>query len=357
VPDLWLPAGADPYTTHRAESWRVDLLSTTGATLDTLPGVTDFGVDQSVGATIGGGGSLDVTDLNQGVDWLSARVQPWWIIDGADPIPLGVYLTTAPRETWTATGRSWRVDLLDKTSILDGDAVDGTYSLPAGTVVTAAIRTLITSSDASAVVAVTDSTETLAAGMVWAAGTSKLRIINDLLSAIGYFALRADGSGRYVAAPYVAPAARPVVREFVPGPFAIHRPAFTRDQDLSGVPNKVVLVGQASSDTPALVGIATNTDPTSRFSYPSRGRWITKTETGVEATSQAVITALAARRLAELSTASATQTIKHAAVPLGLNDVVARRWSGGETRASVQKWSITGGRGAVMTTTLREVAA
>src|SRR5690606_23496078 len=101
-----------------------------------------------------------------------------------------------------------------------------------------------------------DSTETLTSGMVWPAGTSKLRIINDLLSAINYFSLRCDGHGRYVAAPYLAPASRPVVRRFVPAPDAIHLPEFTRDRDLAGIPNKVVLVSSGSGDDEALVGVA-----------------------------------------------------------------------------------------------------
>lgn|GEM_PF-527084 len=354
--ELYLPPGRDPLLTHRTQSWRVDLLTPRDATVGPLAGVEGFTVEQRLGAVISGGGTLELTDVDQDIDWLSARVQPWWRASGVE-WPLGVYLTASPVETWSADGRrTWRVELLDKLAVLDEDKVDGTFSVSAGTVVTDAVRAVITSAGQTGA-AVTDSVETLTAGMVWRAGTSKLRICNDLLGAVNYFSLRCDGSGRYVAEPYRPPAQRAPVWDFSPGEASIVRGEFTRDQDLTGIPNKVVLTTSGTDTVAALVGVATNTDPSSPTSYPSRGeRWIVHSEDDVEATSQAVIDALAARRLLDLSTAAATQQIDHAPVPLALNDIVTRGWPGGSVRASVQGWSLTTGGGSLMRTTLREVA-
>src|SRR5690606_37360047 len=152
--------------------------------------------------------------------------------------------------------------------------------------------------------------------------------------------LRADGFGRYVAAPYQAPASRPVVRQFLPGAQAIHVPEFTREQDLAAIPNRVVRVSAASGEDEALVGVAENTDPASPFSFPARGRWLVHTEEGTEATSQQVIDDLAARRLVELSSASASVQIAHAAVPLDVNDVVHLVGDGVDARAAVQSWRL-----------------
>jgi hypothetical protein len=356
VPDLWLPAGPDPLTTHRVESWRVDLLSGDEAPLGELDGVTGGQIDQNVNATISGGGSLAVVDVAQDVDWLNARVQPWWQVAGLPAWPLGVFLCSAPTAAYTATGRSWRIELLDKLSVLDQDKVDGSYSVAAGAVVTAAVRTVIESAGETAI-AITDSTETLTSGMVWPAGTSKLRICNDLLAAVNYFSLRCDGWGRFTAGPYMRPTDRPVVREFVAGSSSIHLPDFTVDADLAAIPNKVVLIGVGNPDEAALVGVATNDDPASPFSRASRGRWIVSTEEGVEATSQAVIDALAARKLVDLSTVSTSIAVQHAAVPLDLNAVVRFATADVDARAAVQKISQQLKVGALMTTTVKGVAA
>lgn len=355
MPDLYLPPVLDPLTGHRVESWRVDLLTAGDVNVGTLDGVTGGSIEQNVAAIISGGGSIDVTDTGQGVDWLQARVQPWWTANGIS-WPLGVFLASTPRETHDATDRSWSVDLLDKLAVLDADAVDGSYSLAAGTVVTTAVAAVIASAGEGAT-AITASAETLTTGMVWEAGTSKLRIVNDLLASINYFSLRADGYGRYVAQPYVRPQDPAAVWDFTQGPRAIHLARFTRDQDIAAIPNKVVLISTATGDTEAMVSVATNTDPASPYSEPSRGRWIVRTETGVEATSQAVLDALAARRLVDLSSVSATLEIAHAAIPLDLNVVVSFSTGGVQARGVVRKTTIDLSVGALMRTTIREVSA
>lgn len=360
MPDLWLPASTgDPLTTFpRVETWGVSVLTGPDASAGDLDAVAGFKVDQSIHRVIPGTGTLTLDDVGQDLNWLSVQVQPWWQVAAAGQVvswPLGVYLCSAPRETWGPTGRSWQVRLMDRMAILDADHTTATLALPAGTVVTDAVRDQLTAAGVGHLGQVTDSDQTLTSAMVWEPGTPRRRVINDLLAAINFFALRADGDGRLIAAPYQGPGQRPTRYDFTPGPDAIHAPAFTRDQDLAAIPNRVVLVGTGSGDTEALVGVAQNTDEGSPFSIPARGRTITHTQTGIEATSQAVIDALAARRLTDLSQVAATQDLTHAAVPLDLNDVIARTWPTHAARAVVQSWALTAGVGAQMTTTVREV--
>lgn len=360
MPELWLPTtGGDPLTAFpRVETWGVSVLTGQDTTAGDLDGVGGFQVDHNIHRVIPGTGTLTLDDVGQDLDWLTVQVQPWWQVTAAGQVvswPLGVFLCSAPRETWGPTGRSWQVRLMDRMAILDTDHTTATLAVPAGTVVTDAVRAQLTAAGVGHLGQVTDSDQTLASAMVWEPGTPRRRVINDLLAAINYFAMRADGDGHLVAAPYTPPGARPVAYDFTPGPDAIHDPAFTRDQDLAAVPNRVVLVGTGSGDTEALVGVAENTDPASRFSIPARGRTITHRQTGVEATSQSVIDAIAARRLTDLSQVAATQDVTHAAVPLDLNDVIARTWPTGTARAVVQSWALTAGAGAQMATSLREV--
>lgn len=360
MPELWLPTtGGDPMTTFpRVETWGVSVLTGQETTAGDLDGVGGFQVDHSIHRVIPGTGSLDLDDVGQDLDWLTVQVQPWWQVRAAGATvrwPLGVFLCSAPRETWGPTGRSWQVRLMDRMAILDADQTNATTAVPAGVIVTEVVRARLEAAGVGHLAAITDSDRTLASAMVWEPGTPERRIINDLLASINYFSLRPNLAGQLVAEPYTAPSARPVTMTFSPGPASIHEPEFVRNQDLAAIPNRVVLVGQGTGDTEALVGVAENTDERSQFSYPRRGRWITHAQTGVEATSQSVIDALAARRLTDLSQVAATQDITHAAVPIELNAAVSRAWPSGEVRAVVQSWSLTAGVGAQMATSLREV--
>ncbi|MGV3564221.1 MAG: hypothetical protein ACO1ON_13165 [Nocardioides sp.] len=329
------------------ESWRVDLLNAGGSPTGTLDGVLGGSVEHNINRVIHGGGRLEVDD--RGVtDWLDRRVRIWWQVEGVEPWSLGTFLCSAPTEVHTATGRSWSIELLDLLLVLDQDCVAQAYALPAGSIVTDAVRDVIAGSGPGAT-AITDSAETLTSAMVWPAGTSRLRIVNDLLAAINYFALRTDPLGRYTASPYIAPGDRAPVRDLTADAIVTHD--WARDQDLAAVPNRVVLIGMGEGDAEALVAVAENTDPADPLSIPARGRVVTVVEQGVEATSQGVMDGLAARRLADLSTPAATRVIEHAPMPIGLHDVVTHDG----VRGATQAWSQDLAVGADMSRSLREV--
>lgn len=361
-----LPAGLVPIrslttdeilTGNRVTSFRYDLLSSVEAAKGTLSGVKTGSIDLTANASIKGGGSLSVVDIGQTVDWLNDRVRPVAIIAGLPEIPLGVYIVSEAPEAWGDTGRAWSVKLLDKTAILAQDAVDATYTVVAGTVITTAVSAVIATTGETNT-AITPSAATLAAPLVWEAGTSKLRIVNDLLGAAGYFALFADGLGQYRAEPYARPAARPIVWEFLDGPSSIYSPDFVKDVDLFGIPNRVIAVGQGDGTTAALVSTATNTDTASPYSYPSRGRYIVHTEQGVEAADQTTLDAYAQRRLIELTSPTSSVDVKHALVPdLTVNNVVRLRRvpAGIDARHVVTKTTIPLDGTALVTSTLQEV--
>jgi len=363
---IFLPGGLVPVralseqeilTGNRMTSFRYDLYSQDEAPLGTLTGVVKGSVDFSTGATIKSGGALDVVDVGQTVNWLSDRVRPVAIIEGLPEIPLGMFLFSEAPQEWDDTGRVWEAKLLDKLTVLDQDAVDGTYSLDAGTVITTAVVTVIASSGETNY-AITPSAATLAAPLSWEAGTAKLRIVNDLLAVAGYFSLWCDGNGQYRGEPYVRPAARPIRYEFLDGATSIYSPEFVIDVDLFAIPNKFVAVGQGSGDTEALISVATNEEPDSPYSFAARGRWIVASATGVEAADQDVLDAYARRRLIELTSPTASVDVRHALVPdLTLNNAVRLRRvpAGVDARHVVTKMAIALDPTALVKTTLVEV--
>lgn len=343
----------DPLLTHRVESWRYDLLSRTEAPLtglDGLAGVLPGGsVSWNANATFQARGEIEVKDVGQVDDWLDLRMRIWQQVVGAEPWPLGTFCVTGFPERRTSLGRSWRLALTDKLVRLDSDGTAESVSLPAGTVVTDAVRDQIAAAGETAI-AVTDSTQTLASGRVWEPGTSRLRIINDLLGGINYWSLRTDRWGRYTAAPYTRPQDREPVRDLTAD--AIVLAEWEREQDVASIPNRVVLRTQGSLDEAGLVAVAENNDPASRFSIPNRGVIVAPDrDTAVEADSQETLDALAARRLADLSAPAGMRALRHAGVPLDVHDVVVHKGTNG----AVTEWAQRLSTGALMTTTLREL--
>lgn len=365
-PTVTLPAGLIPVRVlspaevlagNRVTRFRFDLFSRTEAALGNLDGVQKGNVDFTASASVHSGGALEVVDIGQSVDWLNDRVRPVVIIEGLSEIPLGMYVFSEAPQEWGDTGRVWPVKLLDKTSILDQDKVDATYALAAGTVITTTVIALIASAGETNI-AVSPSAAILAGPLSWEAGTSKLRIVNDLLAVAGYFSLFTDGNGQYRGEPYVRPANRPIRYEFLDGDTSIYSPTFTIDVDLFSIPNKFIAVGQGNGDTEALVGVATNEDPSSPYSFAARGRWIVDTATGVEAADQFVLDEYALRRLIELTSPTSSIDVQHAFVPdLTFNNAVRLRRvpAGVDARHIVTKTVVTFDPLALVKSTLQEV--
>jgi hypothetical protein len=301
-------------TINRTSSVRVELLTATEAPDGTLAGVRDGSVVYTAAKSVHGSASLTVADKGQAVDWLTARIRPVLTVKGYGDTALGVFLASEAPESWDDTGRTWSIKLLDKCTILDQIAVDAAYALDAGTVVTTAVVAIIASTGETNI-AITPSAATLVNPLVWPAGTTLLQIVNDLLSVVNYFSLYCNGSGQYRGEPYVKPASRPTVWEFLDGSNCIYQPTFAVDVDLFAIPNKVIAITQGDGTTAALTSTATNTDPTSPYSTVSRGRTITYVATGVEAADQPTLDEFALRRLIELTTPTASIDIQHAFVP------------------------------------------
>lgn len=342
-------------TGNRNTSYYLDILNPDESFVARLDGVTDGKLDWIANALVKGGGDLTVTDVNQPINWLSSRIRPVMAIEGLPEQPLGIFLAAEAPDSWD-NGRTWAVKLLDKTTILDQDIITATYSVAAGTVVTTEIVAILTGAGITNY-AITPSAATLAGALVWKPNTSKLRIVNDLLAAIGYFSLYANFNGQLIGEPYVLPADRALAYEFLDNSEGIYKPAFTRDVDIWKIPNRVVITGQGDGTTAALTSLAENTDPASPYSIPNRG---VKgySEEGVEAADQATLDAYARRRLVELTTPTATIEIEHSPLPgLAVNQAVRfrRQPAGIDSRHVISKTRIVLDGKALATSSLREV--
>lgn len=317
----------------RKPRWKVWLLDSVDNRVRVLDRVEGGAVSVVAQSRLGGSGSLT---LSEELDWLSGRVQVVYDPGTGDPEwPVATMLLTSPTATYGDDRTVYEVDLLTKMSVIDEDTTEATFSLAAGVNIIDTVVSLIESTGETRV-AVTPSAATLSNPQVWEPGESKLTIINELLEAAGYWSLWCDGSGLFRVEPWRAPLERPVSWVFATDETSIVEAGWSFTQDASSVPNKSVVVGEGSDSAPPLVGVATNEDPESPFSYQARGRWITRTETGVEVDSQAVIDQLAQRRLLDAMTPVARIEVTHGIVPLEPNQLVEFR--DGERRyATVQR--------------------
>lgn len=349
----------NPLYGNRTQWFTYELLDNGGAPKGSLANVTGGSLEWHANAAVKGGGKISVRQPRlEPEDWLKRLVKIEMHIEGLGAFPLGVFVPSAPTEKWDDVGVEVEVELLDKCSILDNDYVAQTYSLPAGTNVTEAVRTLITSTGERAG-SITDSSETLNNAMTWEGGTSKLAIINDLLSAANFFSLRADGNGHFRVERKELPRDRPLVHEFRQGHRALYLPAFAYEKDIYSIPNKVVMVGQGSGDQEALVAVATNENPNSPYSFQQRSRWIVDVTTGVEATSQEALNSKAAQRLHALTSPTGTLTIDHAPLPwLNVSEVVKFHSNDADIdiRGVIQSTKITLDATALQHTEIQEVA-
>jgi hypothetical protein len=344
-------------TGNRSTKFYLDVLSNSDAPLYRLDGVTDGELDWIANAVVKGGGRISVRDVNQNVDWLNVHIRPVMLIEGLPSQNLGIFLVSEAPESY-GNGRSWDIKLLDNTTILDQDTINATYAIAAGQVVTDAIVTLLTGAGITNY-AVTPSAATLAADVVWGVGTSKLRIINDLLAIINYFSLYSNFDGQMRGDPYILPANRPLFYEFLDDNKSIYIPEFNRDNDIWKIPNRVTLVGIGDGTTAALTSTVDNVNPASPYSQVTLGRVKGITETGIEAASQAILDSLAAKRLNELTSPTAGVEISHAPVPgLAVNQAARfRRLTAGiDHRHVVSKTAINLNGKALATTTLTQVA-
>lgn len=368
----------------RKTSYRWEVLTHAAGT-DSLAGYLDGVVDGSaslswtLSQSVKGTGSLKVTDLAVAqpgflrlgdVALTSARLRPVLVVEGLPEIPLGVYLPAGAPEEWTAPGLTVGLELLDRATVLDQDEITESYTVDTSTAILSAVATVIASAGESIAVDA-GVTTTLASAMVWPVGTSKLQIVNDLLSALNYSSLWVDGTGAFRATPYLRPAQRGLGyelingdRELVYGESSIYLPEWSRDRDLFSVPNKVVAVQAATGSAEPLSGTATNTDPASPFSYVSRGnRWVTRTITGVETPSgsdaavEAFLEQKARQSLIASSAVQAAVKVKHLPIPVRVSDAVRFQHvpAGIDARHTITSLTLAAHPLGLMESTLQEV--
>lgn len=315
------PRGADDdLLGARVVTFRFDLLDRRHRHIGTLEGVTGGHVEWTAHTSIKGGGLLTLTDIGQEVDWDRVRIKPYYSIDGGREWPLSVWIPSVSGFDADAVTKSFRVELHDRALALDQYAIDATYEVAAGTNGVDAIRDVIEMAGEDPG-ALTPTDKVIPSDRAFPAGTTALEIVSALATMLDFFSLRVDLDGEFVVAPYARPADRPKAARFLAGPTSVLAPQMRGETDAARIPNKVVLTSFGGPDEEPLVGVATNEDPNSPYSYQSRDdTWIVHSDR-VDVADQDTIDTMAKSVLAA-KTPSETLDIEIAPWPLQINDVV-----------------------------------
>lgn len=296
------------------------------------------------------------------LNYLSDLVRPYARLSMPDggfvEWSLGTFSLATPDRDLDAVGVVRReVEAYDLLVVLNDDRVLDRYSIASGTAYTSAVESVI--SGAGLAHAVTPSALTLPAAMEWEPGTSKLRIVGDLLAAINYGSATADELGVIVCRPYQSPTTRAIEYTYADGSASVRRGAARQTLDLFAVPNVWVLV-KSEPDQAALISTYTNADPLSPTSTVSRGRSIVDFRTEQDAADQSTLDAKAARLAFEASQVFEAVTFDTAAMPMhGDADMLRLELPGLAVSARYveQTWSLPLETGATMKHKARRVVS
>lgn len=325
-------------TGHRSPRWEHWLLDRNDQQVKLLDGVTGGGCTVAALSRLGTAGNLTIDDRGQEIDWLTHRVQSIYDpgITGVEPWPVATLLFASPTTRYTEFGRSYDVELLSKLSILDLATVGQGYALAAGTPVIDTVVALIHAVGETRI-AVTPSDAVLVSQIVFDADDTYLTVINELLTAIGYWSLWCDGAGVFRVEPYENPADRPESWTFTQGNMSLHMPDWEHEQDLNSIPNVYKVWREGDEDTPGVEGVVTldSLYPDSPYTVAARGYEVTRTESAEVATVDDAV-ALATRRLRDALTPVGKITATHAVLPLQPNQVIRFTDSGTDTLCTIQ---------------------
>ncbi len=214
-------------------------------------------------------------ELNE-VDWLNDRVRPVFLLKMPDgnyiEWSLGIFLLSSPTRKDNNDGIWREVEAYDSSVILKEDKFDNRYYIPAGTKYIDAIS-LIINSALIYKINITDHSGVISTDKEFEIGSSKLEVLNQLLSEINYTSLWVDTYGFFTSKPYILPSDREVDYSYKTDELSIICGGAINELDLFNVPNKWVVTASNPEKQP-LTSTYVNDSATSITSTLNRGRTI-----------------------------------------------------------------------------------
>ena len=247
------------------------------------------------------------------INYLSDRIKVCMQLNGKE-YAIGIFLLCTPTRNISATTVQRQITMYDLNQKLIDDKLTTRLYVEQGETIMSKISTIL----ADEVRLIEPTSEQMPTQKIYEPGTSKLIVVNDLLSILNYYNLHVDVDGVFKASKYVEPRIRDTVVTYKE--HGIICPTFTDTSDLFGVPNVVIRYCSNSDtdDTNDWYATCSNIDPTSPLSTVSRGRRIVNIAKA-DATSKAELDAIAKRDYIELTSEVYTLAFQTAVDPLLFN--------------------------------------
>lgn len=218
-------------------------------------------------------------------------------------------MCSSDETAWKSTGGTTDVTLYSTLKVLQDELTDETLTVPKGTDAVAYARTMC--EDRGLTVQADEGGAALAGALVFDPGTTRLSVLNRLLSSAGFASARVDAYGRVVMTAYSETSGKtPAIELTEAGGGLLCSPEVNRTRDTSEVCNVVTLTGTDADGNP-LRAQARNDSETSRWSTVGRGRVISRYEEIQDATTQAALESKAANYLKEETTVVETVELTH----------------------------------------------
>ena len=213
-----------------------------------------------------------VFDYDPEIDFAKCELQPVLIKDGTD-YPLGVFRAATVGERGGPFGRSLDIEAYDRCWLLDHVKTESLVHMNKGgkyineiVKQLAAVGIVRYISDTCYGVLPSDRED-------WPAGSSRLTIINELLSEVGFEDIFFDADGVAVLREYRPPSAGGIARHYSASDVrrTAIAPDYSMESDLFSAPNVFILVCANADRQTTLTATAENNSPLSAKSIINRG--------------------------------------------------------------------------------------
>lgn len=307
--------------------------------------------------------SLSASSFDVGTDLVRCYFEPIFADGSEESIAIGTWLPGAPKRDIDGSSETFSVTCYGRLKELADDQFEYPFTISAGTNAVEAAVDICRQSGLE--VDAEEGSYAIGAPRTYGlsrsdddssvSASSKLDVVNDLLSLASFQPATTDPYGRVVMRPQggMSP-----VHGFVEGPSARFLSDMSDEIDWFDVPNVVKVV--FSNQDKEFIGIAVNDDPNSELSTVSMGRRICHTERFSDVPDeaeddeiQALVDARAASLLSELSVATRYVTMSHTYAPVTVGDIVTIDFPtggvSGDFRISSMRFNL--GSGGLLSTT------
>lgn len=221
-------------------------------------------------------GTAKQSDLLKASD-VDARIIPWMCLEYRNDVvrwPLGRFMIN-PTITYENSAGVIEFEGYDRSKVAYDNLAEGRTFVAANTPYTSAAAQICGAMYSN--MDVTPSTKSTAVPKEWEIGTSKLSIVNELLTAISYNPLHFDEYGKGIIDAYSEPALRAVERIYSADGSSVILDGISIETDAFDIPNKFIRYTE-DTDSAYLISTYTISDASNPYSTVSRGRVITSCE-------------------------------------------------------------------------------